>query len=56
MITGEVPTGIAVHSIGHRAGASLAETVSGAPHEPADKIRGGDIPVAFDGFHYRGAE
>jgi hypothetical protein len=45
VITGKVPTGVAAHSIGHRAGASLAETVSGAPHEPADKIRGGPWPL-----------
>jgi len=56
MITGEVPTGIAVHSIGHRAGASLAETVSGAPARAGRQDPRWRYPVASDGFHYRGTE
>jgi hypothetical protein len=52
VVTGEVPTGVAAHSIGHRAGASLAETVSGAPARAGRQDP--RWPVAFDGFHYRG--
>ena len=54
VITGKVPTGVAAHSISHRAGASLAETVSGAPARAGRQDP--RWPVAFDGFHYRGTE